>query len=689
MTTPEAIGEFIRRSIEFVRSHAVEIQQELNNQRTIESEIIQTTESFCPLAQLEDRTIRAEDIQRALKEGFGDANVLRSIMCLNNSTVAFPQSAGIEHNFKIRQYLENLKQIGGESADGYAMLADVKTGPNIPVSDGNNLFVVKAPRRIDANLRANQIHEYFVGAFGTNTLRSDIPNFSYIMGFFQCSPPYIDSHSYVANQPATQQNLKDRRALTFCQNDITDNQVNYLLYENVTNSVTLREFIINGCTYEQYIDILSQIVLATDKAYRSFGFTHYDLHDENVLVRELPDEISIPYEVDDKGTVNYLHTKYVATIIDYGRSHIEYQGKHFGYALIEYGLYPTRPYPMYDIYKVLMFSLASAAFGQQNMQTFAGLSDDQLAQQGRFANADVFQNAKELISYFDPALVRNNTTHHLITSADYLIKTRQFYYSLPYSPQFDIRPIRFFQDAMVTAFPSTISKFLQSQPPNSTQLYGCANKGTCHNLQQAIMEYSKPDINYIDDAYIFYEMIMEARGSTSGQTSLQQLMSDGESRYSRYIEQLRTDRNKFSNEYNQLIQGYTVVSLTLGAPDDYKFQDTYLDLYRRFIAKSVNLVDILTSIAQIELVVRTLNEFYPRQAEQIVPGLNYRYLDIPQMEFDPIRQSVGGLNEVITSIKRDVIYIQGLSPEQILRIYPNAIWLFQKMPSLVAAISQL
>lgn len=681
MATPERIQEFMRKSVEFVKYHAAEIQQILNSQRVNEQEIIKRTNSFCPLDQIKDRTVRAEDVERALKDGYQDGNILKSLMCMNNLLVMFPPDSGIGSNFKVRQYLENLKQIGGESAYGYAMSADVKGNP-----PGSNLFVVKSPRKIDARLRANQIHEYFVGVFGTNQLRSKIPNFSYILGLFQCSPPYLDSLAYLGNDTLTKQNLKDRRALTYCQNDISENQVNYLLYENVSNAVTLKDYIINGCTYEQFLNILTQIILAEDYAYRVCDFTHYDLHHENVLVRELPEELFIPYEVNESGAVQYLRTKHVATFIDYGNSHIKYQGNHYGYAAIEGGVYPNRSYPMYDIYKILMFSLAAAAFGNNtDMRNYIGLTDDQIAEQGRLANPDVFQNIKELVSYFNPEILRDNITQHLITTSDYLIKTRPFYYSLPYSAQLDVRPVRFFQDAVMVLFPSVLRKTLQDSVTNTNAIYGCANKGTCFDLQQAIMEYSRPEASYIENVYVFYEMVIKARQNRT----LQNIMQEGENLYPNYMNQLRTDRNKLGDEYNSLIQGYTVVSLAMGAPDNIKFQNTFQDLYRRFVDKSVRLIDILTSISQTEVIVRTLNQLYPNQAQQFIPDLNYRYVDITQIEYDPIRQSVRGMNQTIASIKQDVDYIRRLNQREITRIYPNTIWLFQKLPTLTAAVSEL
>lgn len=649
MATPEVMEQFAIISSEYSQIHSNEIQRVLDLQRSLEYEIIQESNSFCPLAQIKNRTVRSEDIERALQEGFGDANVLKTLMCMNNSMLSYSSDAA-KRGFRIRHYLENLTQIGGESAEGYAMTTEDK------------FFVTKSPRRVDNKSQVNQMHEYFVGSFGTNSLRSKIPNFAFMLGFFQCSPPYIDNSLYTGlNIPGTK---GERKALTYCQNDINGNQVNYLLYENITNSKTLQKFIEDGCTFEQFLNVFIQIVLALDLAYTEFDFTHYDLHTENVLIRELPEEILISYPSQkDK-----IKTKYVATIIDFGRSHIKFNGQDFGDAVYQAAAYPNISYPMGDIYKILMFSLNAAAFGNKDLSNYVGLLDKQI----QFTNADVFNNCKELLNYFNPDLIQNEV-------ADYIIKTRKFYYQLPYSPEYNVRPLNFFENIMMIVYPNTINSMFNN---NSGPIYGCSNTGTCYSLEQAILEYSKPTINYINDVYTFYELI---KSSTN---DLANIVYEGENRYESYMVQLRSDKNKYILEYNRITQGYNIVSFRTSAPDDIKFQDGFLEIYRTFIAKSVKLVDLLTSLKQIENIVKKLNEVYPEKAQQNVPGTNYKYIDIPREEFDTIRESVGGMNKVITSIKQDVVYINSLDERQVLRINYNAIWLFQKMPSLISAITK-
>src|SRR5207244_3470389 len=107
------------------KEKSAQFDQIVDQQRAEEIAILNSTDSFCPLAKLSDKTIRAEDIRKALTKGYGDASMLKALMCMNNSIVRTPQSAGYSRGNKIRSYLKNLKQIGGESVEGYAMLADV------------------------------------------------------------------------------------------------------------------------------------------------------------------------------------------------------------------------------------------------------------------------------------------------------------------------------------------------------------------------------------------------------------------------------------------------------------------------------------------------------------------------------------------------------------------------------------
>jgi hypothetical protein len=714
MASPQQIEDFIDKQTDFAKRNQREITRRLDQQRAQEARIVEETQSFCPVDQLKDRTVRAEDIERALKDGYGDANILKALLCLNNAVVATPPLSavrGFGRNFKVRQYIQNLKQIGGESAYGYAMLADIKGRQK----DGKGLFVVKSPQKTDRDLRAEQIHEYFCGAFGTNQLRDRIPNFSSVLGFFQCSPPYIDEKKYLdSSSPRSGNNgqgssaSKDRVGLTYCQNNSPENEVNYIFYENVANSVTFGDFITKGASFQDYLSILVQVTLALDLAYIERDYTHYDLHHENVLVRTLDQEIYIPYVVDKEGNQSYLKTRHVATIIDYGRCHIKYEGQHYGYSFPEYGILPDRSYPMYDLYKLLMFSLSAALFKKDKLDEYAELSDEELAKRNLIQNPDVYNNAKELILYFYPDLPREEVRRQLtirsvrpqarqgpadsreevvevkVEASKYTVESLDYYYTLPYVKELDIRPLDFFENALMAAFPKQVeSLFSQDEPADINLVYGCANRGFCKTLQQALSDYSVDDESLIRDPYMFFESVSEGLE----QRDLSEVIRLGRPYVKEYFDQLNQDKDDYYREYQQLSSG---VSGRPGRPGNLSVLSlknanladrTFLESYRAYVAKAVKIVDLMTSLKSIESVMKKIIEVYPDESSPYRSLVN-ELSRIIQRE-KPI------VDRIVNSIKIDVGYLNQLKEKDVVARNPSARWLFQKMPTLTAAIVRI
>jgi len=58
-------------------------------------------------------------------------------------------------------------------------------------------------------------------------------------------------------------------------------------------------------------------------------FTHYDLHDENVLIYKLPPDQYVIYEFTFKETTYRFKTRFIAKIIDYGRCYFNDKGTHY------------------------------------------------------------------------------------------------------------------------------------------------------------------------------------------------------------------------------------------------------------------------------------------------------------------------------------------------------------------------
>ena len=191
---------------------------------------------------------------------------------------------------------------------------------------GQENIIVKSANREDQNV--DLIHEYVVGSV-LNELRSQIPNFSMMLGVVSCGANYNNGNG-IALQCLSQ-----------------DQQFYSIVYEK-SNGMTMSQWLNNDIHFDYILDVLVQLFLALQMAWQKCKFTHYDLHTENVLVEELNDYIVIKYVIN--GQDYYLKTKYIVHIIDYGLSRIEWQGHNLAnYAFFNIFLGPYQDNPAADI----------------------------------------------------------------------------------------------------------------------------------------------------------------------------------------------------------------------------------------------------------------------------------------------------------------------------------------------------
>ncbi len=262
-------------------------------------------------------------INDLLDKYFYSHEVMNSISCLFQS---FLVNNAINPSESIKNYLDYIKLISVPSAYGVAMFGSLK----IPSSQ---IFVIKTVKNIDKD---NLAHESVVGLFGTNKLRKKIPNFSYVFGSFKCSLPFID-----------------KEINSWCNLNLTKS--NYILYEKVLNSVTYADFLKNA-TLKEYFQLLLQILYSLKIAHEDIDFTHYDLHAQNILIKKLPSSFAIKYDENV-----YIQSPYIATIIDYGSSHIKYNGLDYGNTdptLYSFGIMRNKSNLLYDVYKIVVQPLA-------------------------------------------------------------------------------------------------------------------------------------------------------------------------------------------------------------------------------------------------------------------------------------------------------------------------------------------
>ena len=248
-------------------------------------------------------------------------------------------------NERGREYIKDLKRIGNTSVYGIAMTETLKNNR----SEAKDLFIIKTSSKPEYNY--DIIHECIVGFYGTNKLRDvGIPNFAYVYGAFSGSPTFY--------------NDVDKKVISFI--DTMKDPVNYIMYENINPSIPLSEYC-TKCSAEEFLLYYCQIIYALLYANKDIGFTHYDSHTNNILMRKIsngPFYIAYPDLVDKNKKHYFLSKGYIPTFIDYGMSHITYYNNNkkedFGALnnnLISSSIFRDRPFFFHDAYKILMFSL--------------------------------------------------------------------------------------------------------------------------------------------------------------------------------------------------------------------------------------------------------------------------------------------------------------------------------------------
>ena len=196
-------------------------------------------------------------------------------------------------NIIVHRLFNHLQRIGSESVYG------------VVTKDKESKFpiVIKSTNSMDDDL----IHEIFIN-IKLNELREENINFPYLFSFFICSFPIVHK----------------KKVIMFCNNKImTINSV----IEAITPSVSLREFIKTASTSE-FLEVFYQIFLTLSLFNIKFKYTHYDLHDNNIIIKKFNAPISLKYFLEDE--TFYISTKYLAVIIDFGMNYIHTSGGHFG-----------------------------------------------------------------------------------------------------------------------------------------------------------------------------------------------------------------------------------------------------------------------------------------------------------------------------------------------------------------------
>ena len=612
----------------------------------------------CNFNKISERVVTGSDIKKAITDGFSDVNILKGVLCLNNSILTVPSQMDRNTRHKIKEYITDLTKVGGRSVYGYAMLSEVQ-------KKSKDVFIVKVPRNISEKDTANQLHEYVVAVYGTNDLRKEIPNFSFVLGRFSCSPPYIDNVSYLGDKSPDKS-----KAITYCQSSNEKTQTEYIIYEPIFPSVTLSKFITGGASEEDFLNVMVQILFALDIAEKKIMFTHNDLHTENVLVKTLKSPIEIEYKLSN-GKTYYLKTKLVASIIDFGQSYIEYDKKKLGFqSLHKAGILADRSHHSADIMKVLLFSAVDSFKGFRKGSLLGDLNDKQIS--SHLNNSVVFNSIKTIMknTYF---------THISDDFGRYVNSLEQFYFSPPLSYDKKFKSAASFFETGINNKFKVLDNFLFTKAQG--ELYGCSKIGTCKTVEQVYTDYSTP-LKSIESPYEFYERLESGK-------NLDVLNKIGRDKFKIFMDKLIKDNNVIKKD---IVSAKKNTDVSISLKSSYKTNSTRysvqnLERYKKYFINMVSLTNSFDDNSYIMRVAKKLINVYPELAEEKVSSkISYRdsvdkmSVKLPKQYLDKYRK-----------LKEDIFYVLDIINQNkssvIIMTYPQSIWVFDNVPMVRYAIT--
>lgn len=256
--------------------------------------------------------------------------------CLVDAVIFSGMSANdqIIGSRRVREMMSDLRQIGDESVEGYALLGGL--------GSESGLFVIKVPRGENS-----LIHEAAVGFLALNPVLREVPNFMGTYGIFFCSAPII----------------QNKKVIDWCEP--SHYPVSYVVFENILHAKSFSDMI-RTLTPADFLTCYLQVISGLNIAHAKSDFTHYDLHGGNVLIQKYVSPLSIPYYGSRKEK-RWINSNYLAKIIDYGFAHYRYRGENFGIKGFErHGMLPDQSFPMFDAYKLLCFLGADAIRYRRN-----------------------------------------------------------------------------------------------------------------------------------------------------------------------------------------------------------------------------------------------------------------------------------------------------------------------------------
>lgn len=424
--------------------------------RDIELATIGDKASICSLGSVGalDGRIDFSKLGRIKDSQFYNYDVIRAVGCSVDAVIfgLAPADGNIASRAHMKDKVRGMHKFGSKSAYGTALTGDIDGEPG--------MYVIKVPNNPSDTVASNDLtHEGFTGLFGLNSLKRKVPNFAEVFGVIRGGAPEIDAKGNVVSLLSENVSVK----------------VPYVIYENVFPSTSFRSYL-GKATPGQFHSCMAQMLYATQTAFEKIGFTHYDAHYENWLVRDAPDiakPFSIRYKDHRRSKEVFVTSENVMTCIDYGMATFKYEGRQMSVMqpfLVKYGV-TVAPNPMYDAYKLIMF----AALETQSK------------------NAAVYREIERIFPFFNQRE----------TLAEALAAQGKYSYSLPnFAPEVSLYDlINYIRDVC------DLREIITSQPVK--QVLECTS---CYSFAGALRSSLK-DSRAVQSFFEFYDIAARLRES--------------------------------------------------------------------------------------------------------------------------------------------------------------------------------
>jgi hypothetical protein len=289
---------------------------------------------------------------------FAEVEVLDALFCTYDITAVFGESVPEDLAQDIKTVLHRLHY----SSNGIISWEGLQRLTPEPIIQNAHRSVEIFSLKVGKPQYPQQLlHELFVMLLYTNRLRKLIPNFQLAYASLNLIRPLVECKTA---------NLSGITSICPCN---TDQTVDYLLLEKLTG-VTMTEAL-KTCSLDDFLSWIIQLSLAIEMGVIHFGFTHNNLHTDNVIIRKLDTETSIRYF--HQNNLYLLKTSTVAVMTNFELAHVKHkydgivnpddaaraafvvnQSEHFGpLGFTDLGIYHNETRPFYDLYKVVMWSL--------------------------------------------------------------------------------------------------------------------------------------------------------------------------------------------------------------------------------------------------------------------------------------------------------------------------------------------